>query len=189
MNDPAWYEYMQQLHQHIIEQDKKIQALTDRLDQMEHQQPPNQQTTIEKLEYHFDQLKIDRMDGTLHIGLAPEDFTKMENFSLPLRNQTAEQNHEHLIRELNNYLTRDGDAILQQLTHEYHYQLDEPNRQVLLEDIRKQLPGRVAHYKQEGIKQQIKNKQQLEAYIHQQIQAEIPHSLRLYFEKKTNKGD
>lgn len=189
MNDPAWYEYMQQLHQHIMEQDKKIQTLTERLDQMEFQQPTNQQTTIEKLEYHFDQLKIDRMDGTLHIGLAPEDFTKMDNFSLPLRNQNQNQNHQQLIHELDNYLTSEGDAMLQQLVHEYHYQLDEPNRRLLLEDIRKQLPGRVTYYEQEGIKQQIKNKQQLETYIHQQIQAEIPHSLRLYFEKKTNKGD
>lgn len=189
MNNPAWHEYIQQLHQHIMEQDKRIQALTKRLDQMEYTQPTPQHTTIEKLEYHFDQLKIDRMDGTLHIGLAPEDFTKMDNFSLPLRNQTENQQREPLINELNNYINREGTTILQQLADEYNYTLDDATSHLLLEDIRKQLPSRVAYYEKEGTKQQFRNKQQLETYIHQQIQAEITHSLRLYFEKNTHKGD
>jgi len=184
MNDRAWYDYINQLHQHIMEQDKKIQNLTERIDQLEYQQPnKGQQTTIEKLEYHFDQLKIERMDGTLHIGLSPEDLTKMDNFSLPLRNQPSNQPYQQLIRNLEEFIDQDGPAMLQRFENEFQSPLDDTKKNLIIQDIRKQLPTRVTYYEKEAKQQGIAN-QQLEKYIYQQIQTEIDHSLRQFFKNQ-----
>ncbi|MBN3585448.1 spore gernimation protein GerPC, partial [Algoriphagus aestuarii] len=37
---------------------------------------------IDRIEYQFDQLKIDRLEGTLNIGLNPKDLQDMDEFAI-----------------------------------------------------------------------------------------------------------
>ena len=44
------------------------------------EKPP---VNIERIDYHFDQLKIERLEGTLNIGLNPSDLQNMDEFRIP----------------------------------------------------------------------------------------------------------
>lgn len=39
-------------------------------------------TNIERIDYQFDQLKIERLEGTLNIGLNPSDPNSVQNFEV-----------------------------------------------------------------------------------------------------------
>ena len=42
-----------------------------------------------ELEYKFDQLKVETLEGTLNIGLNPTDLQGIEDFSVPNKNGAA----------------------------------------------------------------------------------------------------
>jgi spore germination protein PC len=139
--------YIQQLQQQVQLLNLKINSLETRIQQcelMDH----SPKTNIEKLEYHFDQLKIEHLDGTLHIGVTPEDLTKTDDFSLPLPQHPSAS----LYQELQQAFDYNLPPYIQTLESDYDFQLTDAYRQTLLQDMRKQLPNRLTHYMQKDKK-------------------------------------
>ena len=70
-------------------QDQKIRSLQQKMISMEQKitelqnRPP---VHVEKMEYKFDQLKVETLEGTLNIGLNPTDLQGIEDFSVPSKN-------------------------------------------------------------------------------------------------------
>lgn len=191
----SWSNYISELHQYVQNQDKKIKDLEQRILNLENNEPANaKQTTIEKLEYHFDQLKIERLDGTLHIGLTPEDLSNVENLSLnqpsePASNQYQVPFKQQMVTQLDSYLTGEGPALLEQIANESGIPLDHQYRSRILEDIRKQLPERIAFYEQNGHKQGMPENQEMSDFINIQVKNEIKDSLRNFFQNEQPKGE
>ncbi|WP_079709137.1 spore germination protein GerPC [Paraliobacillus ryukyuensis] len=184
MYNDAWYQYVEQLHAYMKKQDKLLQNLERRLAELEaKQQSPPSNTTIEKLEYHFDQLKIDRMDGTLHIGFSPEDISKMDDVSIPLEQRQVQPDDHPLVKRLDNYVTQSCPLFLDQLAQELDRPLDETKKSLLVEDIRRQLRERIAFYQKDAVNNQIPAAKQTD-YIFSKIKTEIDHGLRAYFKNK-----
>lgn len=70
----SMYDYFVQLHRYILWQTNKIRTLERRLSVLEarlQELESQPRTTIERIEYKFDQLKVETLEGTLNIGLAP----------------------------------------------------------------------------------------------------------------------
>ena len=175
----SWEEYIYQLHNYIRDQDKRIKDLEERINQLESNNNKGNQTTIEKLEYHFDQLKIERLDGTLHIGLSPEELGVTDDFSI---NQNRNQVQGQVINQLQAYLNEQGPSLLHQLANKYGHPPNQINQQILLDDVRKQLPERVAHYEKYARDHRVtQSEYELSQYIFEQVQKEINHSLSEYF--------
>ena len=72
------YDYVKWQHQEITnlkasmaELSKEIQKLKDK---------PS--VTVERLEYKFDQLKVETLEGTLNIGLNPSDLNNIDDLSV-----------------------------------------------------------------------------------------------------------
>ncbi|MBM7702635.1 spore germination protein GerPC [Metabacillus iocasae] len=68
------YQYVQQLGAYVQKQDERIQKLETELFDLQakvKELEDTPRTSIEKIEYKFEQLKIDTLDGTLNIGLNP----------------------------------------------------------------------------------------------------------------------
>ncbi|MFC0275010.1 spore germination protein GerPC [Metabacillus herbersteinensis] len=149
--------YLQQLYRYIESQNKRIQRLEEivqtmktNLDEMKNQ--PH--TSIEKIEYKFDQLKIEHLAGTLNIGLNPTDPEQVENFEVmqkgvnvngvqkELRQQITQQAHE----ELNHFFNVDCLSLVEKVEQHCDYRLDEPHRRHIIEDIRKQVDSRISYY-------------------------------------------
>ncbi|MFB1050056.1 spore germination protein GerPC [Paraliobacillus sp. JSM ZJ581] len=185
MNNDTWHHYMEQLHAHIKKQDKLIRDLSIRINELESQQKnvPSH-TTIEKLEYHFDQLKIERMDGTLHIGFTPEDLANVEDFSVPLKQQERRLNQPHpLLSQLEEYIYQVGPTLLDQMSKDVNRPIDETKKNLIIQDICKQLSERIAFYNKEADKQQIQQKNNREKFIFNKIKEEIDYGLREYFKQ------
>ncbi|GAA5416669.1 hypothetical protein Pryu01_01707 [Paraliobacillus ryukyuensis] len=184
MYNDAWYQYVEQLHAYMKKQDKLIQNLERRLAELEaKQQSSPSNTTIEKLEYHFDQLKIDRMDGTLHIGFSPEDLGNMDDVSIPLQQRQTKNQPHPMVQRLENYVSQTCPSFLDQLAKEAGQPIDDEKKNLLIEDIKKQLTERIAFYQKEAMHKQIAESQQ-EEFIFSRIRDEINYGLREYFKNK-----
>ncbi len=165
--------YITQLQQHIHQLNDHINSLENRIQQLEQNSSPK--TTIEKLEYHFDQLKIERLDGMLHIGVTPEDLQNMDDFSVP--GQQAEQMPLPAHQTLEQYIEQDIPSYLTELEQEYNYPLDTQYRQILMDDLKKQLASRIAFYQQTNLPPN-----QLHQHILSNVKKELQLGLRKWFD-------
>ncbi|WP_442604208.1 spore germination protein GerPC [Paenibacillus sp. KN14-4R] len=111
------------------------------------------ETKIDRIEYKFDQLKIEKLDGTLNIGLTPnvgksiEDFTVNGQSMEQLKNDDSRselfiQIHEEVTRHLTEEVPRE----LELLKNNYQIVLGNHYTEVMIEDIRKQIDERIRFY-------------------------------------------
>ncbi|WLR44224.1 spore germination protein GerPC [Bacillus carboniphilus] len=139
---------MSLLEKSIEELKKQVSELKDK--------PP---TTIERLEYKFDQLKVETLEGTLNIGLNPTDpSNQIEQFDVQQgQNQMQPQDPFGEMREKINkavtknvydYLQKDGINTVKKIEKRNQCQLDDTNRHLVIEDIRKQISSRINYYLQ-----------------------------------------
>ncbi|MBB6731607.1 spore germination protein GerPC [Cohnella zeiphila] len=64
--------------------EKRLEDLAGRLDAAEKKLEELQGTPPVHVEYHFDQLKVSRLDGTLNIGLTPQAMKDIDSFEVPV---------------------------------------------------------------------------------------------------------
>ena len=117
MNGNEWSTYLYELQYYMMQQDEKIKLLEKRLDTLEKQVAENKAPNIEKIEYKFDQLKIEHLAGTLHIGLSPSDLENIEDLAIQ---QTTPPNYpvplkQQLTNELQQYLRETGPSLISNL--------------------------------------------------------------------------
>ncbi|SDJ87807.1 spore germination protein GerPC [Sediminibacillus albus] len=174
-----WEAYMAQLHQYIQQQDRRIRDLETRVTELENKK--TNQTNVERIDYHFDQLKIERLDGTLHIGLSPDGLSNIEDMVVdqnqPYREQSTAAPSQQVVSALDQYVATETPKILHQLSQKYNHQLSPQQMEMVINDIRKQLPDRVAYHMENR-----ENESDL-SNIEEQIQEEINHSLHEFFHK------
>jgi spore germination protein PC len=149
--------YLQQIQQYIQQQDQKIQQLNETIRELKSdvekikKQP---YTNIEKIEYKFDQLKVEHLDGTLNIGLNPTDPGQIDNFDVQqsglnvngVQQQLREQLFQQCSEEVSQFLNEDCVQLIEQAEHQYDLRLDDPHRKHIIEDIRKQIDSRIQYY-------------------------------------------
>ncbi|WP_099157234.1 spore germination protein GerPC [Virgibacillus ndiopensis] len=192
MNGNEWTNYVYDLHQYIQKQDQEINQLKSRVTQLEQDIRDKNTNTIEKIEYHFDQLKIENLDGTLHIGLSPSDLANIEDLGVPKENQPNYQPpmKQQLQSDLSQYLQQTGPSMIRDLATQYNKPVDNAFQSMLLDDIEKQLPHRIAFYEQEAKnKRGMRSEESLQTYITDQIKNEIYQSLLKYMQKNEQKGE
>ncbi|WP_042224597.1 spore germination protein GerPC [Oceanobacillus manasiensis] len=190
MNGTDWMTYMYDLHGYVKEQDRKIQELTQKLEQLETNLNEQNTNRVEKIEYKFDQLKIENLNGTLHIGMSPQDLNNVEDFSMPDQSlpPTTPPLKQQLVSELSSFVQQECPALIRNLSEEYERKIDKPYQNILLQDVTKQLPSRVAFYEKKAADEKIESSDlALHDYIANNIKEEIHNSLIAYmqtFDKK-----
>ncbi len=178
MND--WNSYMYNILKRMEEQDRKIKSFESRLGQLE-QKETNPQNTIEKIEYNFDQLKIENLDGTLHIGLSPNDLKDIEDLSIP---QGKKPFKEELLSDLNLYLNENGPNLIRTIAEQNNFSTGDTDPNILIQDMVKQLPERIAFYEEDCKRNnQEFSEDQKKKHIAEKIKSEIQHSLYTYLER------
>ncbi|WJH34793.1 spore germination protein GerPC [Paenibacillus sp. CC-CFT747] len=85
-----WYGLLCQIKGHLEWQSRKLLEVEARLAKLESSVASLQdkpQTRIDKIDYHFDQLKVERLDGTLNIGITPgkDGADSIEEFAVNQR--------------------------------------------------------------------------------------------------------
>lgn len=156
---------VQQQAQRIAELERQMCELSARLKCMD--EKPSY--TIERLEYHFDQLKVDRLEGTLHIGMTPpggEALGEMDQFTVTPAYpqppgatsaampspQTAQASpwppDDELRQRIDHYLEHAAPAVLSQLAAQRQLPIDPHHGRLILDDLKRQALPRLAYYRE-----------------------------------------
>jgi spore germination protein PC len=155
-----FYTYLQKLHQFVQFQESRIQKLEQLAGDLQQQvnslkdRPPIQVDTIE---YKFDQLKVETLEGTLNIGLNPSELQGIEDFAVkgssvssPITQQTQMQRAMDMEEDIEKFLETDLPDIFSETARELEMEADSTYLNFIKEDIKKQLPGRIDYYLKQG---------------------------------------
>ncbi|MBO1625944.1 spore gernimation protein GerPC [Bacillus cereus] len=152
------YIYLQQFQQVLQKQQETIHALeeqvrrlTEELDELK----SRPSSSIGKVEYKFDQLKVENLNGTLNIGLNPfstkgqqiEDFeVDTETLKVNPETQTNPDFYQGIIQEMHRYLDEEAYSRILHFEQEQRTPLDDMYRQMMIDDIKKQMEHRLPYY-------------------------------------------
>lgn len=157
--DAEFYQYIKRLHLYVEHQSKKIGKLEKMILDMQQEiaslkeRPPVQ---IGNIEYKFDQLKVETLEGTLNIGLNPTDLDGIDDFAVdqkavnvPIPPKQLFKRTIELENTLYQYLEKDLENIYHDAQTNLGITVDDSYFTFIKDDIKKQLSGRVAHHLKE----------------------------------------
>ncbi|MEK0314294.1 spore germination protein GerPC [Cohnella sp. 56] len=141
---------------------QQITALTQQQEQTQ-AQVAQMQTRVEDLqrkppvhvEYHFDQLKVSRLDGTLNIGLSPNAQSGVDSFDVPVPgtwqtpavgSEGAEPFIPGLMQQGNDFMNTNAPADLSAIASQNGMSLQPAELRAVLGDVTAQLGARIQHY-------------------------------------------
>lgn len=147
--------------QKLLQLEQSLQAICCELEDLKKPSAP----TVDKIEYNFDQLKIEKLEGTLNIGITPGQGKSIEDLSL--NGQTLDERSSAIKQEslyfrsiqknINDYLDTEIPIELQKLCKQYSLILDYEKHLFIIEDLRKQIDERIRYYSsEEAITEKVK---------------------------------
>lgn len=151
-----FYDYIQKLHLFIESQEMRIKRLENLFEEAlkeikDLKAKPS--ISVDKIEYKFDQLKVEKLDGTLNIGLNPSDLQGIEDFAVGNQSVTTPftpaqkmRNVMEVEEEILNYVDTEADQLISSCEQNFEKQLDPSYYSFIKEDIKKQLPERIEYY-------------------------------------------
>ncbi|TYS15873.1 spore gernimation protein [Rossellomorea vietnamensis] len=154
-----YYTY-QQLYQFITEQNKRVSNLETLIQELQQEVSALKEKpsiNVESIEYRFDQLKVETLEGTLNIGLNPSDLEKIEDFAVegqpagptpPVKQVDMEDMQKSLMPRVNDYIQKEVPGIISDTELQLGISLDESYYELIKEDIKKQMPQRIQFYLQ-----------------------------------------
>ncbi|HLO12988.1 MAG TPA: spore germination protein GerPC [Pseudoneobacillus sp.] len=157
MNDYDFYEYIRRLHLFVEAQDKRIKQLESLVQTLEEdlKNLKNKPAIhVDKIEYKFDQLKVETLEGTLNIGLNPTDLQGIEDFAvegnqIPGSSFSPADKLQSTMRIEGPILqSLDSDVlnIIRQYEIDKQINIEESYVSFITDDIKKQLPNRIDFY-------------------------------------------
>lgn len=151
--------YLQQLHAFVEAQEKRIQSLEATVKKLQEEteflrsRPPMQ---VDRIEYKFDQLKVESLEGTLNIGLNPSELQNIEDFAVdnknikaPVSPKTQMKRSMEIENSIYQYLERELPEITASVQKTLNVDVDDSYIGFIKDDIKKQLPGRIDFYLQQ----------------------------------------
>jgi len=193
------HDYFTKLHHYLTWQTNKIKHLEQQIAHLEKEMQElkqRPQTMIEKIEYKFDQLKVETLEGTLNIGLTPNGGTLIEDFAVSPEKTVVPKPEPVLFRsiqsKINEYLANDCKTILEQLETKYAYPLDETYRQFILQDVQRQIDERIHFYLQQkmnsGYVPDPSSSEAVETEIVNKVKQDIEQSLDSFMKHLPKQG-
>ncbi|WOA64627.1 spore germination protein GerPC [Bacillus mycoides] len=152
------YTYLHQLQQTlqiqqqtILNLEEQVRLLQEELNELK----SRPSSSIGKVEYKFDQLKVENLNGTLNIGLNPfstkgqqiEDFqVDTETLKVNPETETNPDFYQGILQEMHRYLDEEAYSRILHFEQEERTPLDEMYRQMMVDDIKKQMEHRLPYY-------------------------------------------
>jgi spore germination protein PC len=108
---------------------------------------------VDKIEYKFDQLKVESLDGTLNIGLNPSDLANIEDFAVdnqslntPIHPKAQMQRSMRIEESVYQYLETELPGLFKETQNQLNIRLDDSYLDFIKQDIMKQLPARIDYH-------------------------------------------
>lgn len=156
MNNYDFYEYIRRLHLFVEAQDtrlKHLEEVVNNLSKEINDLKNKPSINVERIEYKFDQLKVETLEGTLNIGLNPTDLQGIEDFTVQgnqVANSPSPADQFQLIMRMEqrvlNTLDKDVRSIISLYEQEKETKIEESYVTFILDDIKKQLHKRIEYY-------------------------------------------
>ncbi|MDF2721220.1 MAG: spore germination protein GerPC [Paenibacillus sp.] len=184
--------YLHWQSQKLLELEAKVAQLQQQVEALQKQRP----VTVEKIEYKFDQLKIEKLDGTLHIGISPEIGKSIEQMSVDGQDVDTDppppkqsDSHTRIRQQADDYLHESGRTRIAQLEQSYGLVLGESYTHIMIEDMKAQLDSRIAHYEQSYASVRASpDGAAMEADIVAKLIADIDAAIELHLQQLKQKG-
>jgi spore germination protein PC len=149
-------QYLQWLQTCIQAQEQRILALENALQKMNEdikQINEKKSIHIDKIEYKFDQLKVETLEGTLNIGLNPSELSGIEDFAVqnqslttPMSPKNQMQRSMKIEEAIYRYLETDLPPVVETVQKEVNVQPNDEYLSFIKQDIIKQLPSRIEYH-------------------------------------------
>lgn len=177
--------YIQQLFHILHTQSEQLSRMEQMLKEMRSEIDRLRQgseKTIDRVEYNFDLLKIEKLEGTLNIGLMPKDGQSLDDITVngqpPLglsqSGNSGGELYSNIYQNVSRYLEDTVPEQIERMIPEAHFVLGDEYAAVIIEDVRKQLGDRITVYlKQYQTNREIMNPQEVEQSIIKQVKSEI----------------
>ncbi|MGG1676622.1 spore germination protein GerPC [Neobacillus sp. NRS-1170] len=186
-----YYQYLQWLQKCIQAQENRITALEQTILMMRDEIKKlneKQSIHVDKIEYKFDQLKVETLEGTLNIGLNPNDLAGIEDFAVqnqslntPLSPQSKMQRSIKIEEAIYQYLELDLPQIIENTQNKLAIPPNESYLSFIKEDILKQLPNRIDyHLKNMRSKENSENNQLHDDQIIELLKQEIQNGVFIF---------
>ena len=166
---------------YIYQQDKVLRDLQKKIQTIEEtvsdlKKRPS--VKVERMEYKFDQLKVETLEGTLNIGLNPSDLQAIEDFSVPGNNGTIHPKERmsmftEIESSINEYLGSNLQSIMGDTSEPLEFPVDDT--------IKKQLSTRIEYYLNQPLRDGSTGEQQKE-WIIEQLKKEIQHGILTFLQ-------
>lgn len=192
--------YIRQLFDHINKQQQEINDLRDALQLLTkdvNQLKEKPAVTVERLEYNFDQLKVDTLEGTLNIGLNRNDLNQLDDLAIPATEPTKNQlflrdaNFKNIILDkLSDYINNDFLTVISDTEAQTGKRLHESYTDLIKKDIKKQLPARMDHYIHQLSSQPLEDmtEEQLQEKIYQSVVTDIDQAVHAFITQLPHHG-
>ncbi len=142
------YQYIEILNQKIGALENKVNELSEELTALQDAPKIN----VEKIEYKFDQLKVESLDGTLNIGLNPNSIKEaVEDFAVDSNGKKKSfkdltPNRERITNEIQSFLKDELPSLIQDHEMQFQRSLDPAYYQMIHQDLLNQMPERIEFY-------------------------------------------
>lgn len=170
MAHTTWLQWAQQLTAYMEAQTQRIASLEQTVMNLQNEMntlKQQKQVHIDKIEYNFDQLKVEKLEGTLTIGVSPSTLDSIDDLTVNGASVGKSQSDENgssadssqggpaagmqqqVSSGIQQYLQQDVHDDMRSLEQKFEFPLDEDYKEMILEDIRKQVETRIEHYIQQ----------------------------------------
>ncbi|MEK3915506.1 spore germination protein GerPC [Paenibacillus sp. FSL H7-0331] len=209
-----WVTYAKQLQAQMQVQMGKIERLEKAVDVLQTELKAckeQKRIHIDKIEYKFDQLKVEKLDGTMNIGMSPG---ALENLAVngdnddksAITSDTGNANgfqttnsdqpfmpplgiREDISKEMQHFMEEQVPKQIDLLQQQSGKQLDEWHRRMVQQDLSKQLDGRMDYYlRQMSQGVTVDQVSSIKDSVLFRTQQDIRSALQQYFQKMPTKG-
>ncbi|WP_045519809.1 spore germination protein GerPC [Neobacillus niacini] len=174
------------LHAHenrIANLEHTIQKLQEEMKQLK--EKPS--VRVDKIEYKFDQLKVETLEGTLNIGLNPSDLANIEDFAVenqslktPIHPKAQMQRSMKVEESIYKYLETELPALFKETQNQLNVKLDDSYLAFIKQDIMKQLPARIDYHIQNTAAREREGEHSTEESIIELLKQEIRKGILIF---------
>jgi len=152
--------------------------------------------TVERVEYKFDQLKVERLEGTLNIGFTPNGSGTIEDLSLddkhyddyPIQTQSSSPQFTKIQENIMEYLSKEVYDDIHKIEEKNQFFVkDENYRALMIEDIKKQINDRIHFYLNQQNDPSI-DETTIQQTITKRLKQDIQNAVQNFFHNFFHKG-
>ncbi|MDQ0194288.1 spore germination protein GerPC [Paenibacillus wynnii] len=184
--------YVQQLFDLLSVQSEKLQQLEKMVRDLQSEVDSlknNKAATIGPINYHFEQLKIEKLEGTLNIGVTPSEGNKLEEVMVngqSIGSQDADRTalYEKIRPQVVDYLQQEAPERILQLAIESRLSINETYIQMVMQDLQRQMDERIFEYLGQlpVAQQRLENDEEICVSIFEQIKVDIDKTMKRHVE-------